>query len=75
MNEDREHTGAVLRALRELRGFKPDEFAGKIRISRPYLANIEAGRKPLTDVLLARSARVLEVPQIAIRRPPEDEVA
>ena len=69
MREERERVGATLRALRELRGHKPDEFAGLIGISRPYLANIEAGRKPLTDVLLARAAKALEVPQVAIRRP------
>ncbi|QSM00081.1 helix-turn-helix DNA binding domain protein [Gordonia phage Cashline] len=68
--------GATLRTIRELRGFKPDEFASTIGISRPYLANIEAGRKPLTDVLLARAAKALDVAQIAIRRPVEiEEVA
>jgi transcriptional regulator with XRE-family HTH domain len=47
--------GATLRTLRELRGEKPDPFASAIGISRPYLANIEAGRKKLTNVLLARA--------------------
>ncbi|QDH47645.1 helix-turn-helix DNA binding domain protein [Gordonia phage Madeline] len=76
MQEERERVGATLRTIRELRGYKPDEFASTIGISRPYLANIEAGRKPLTDVLLARAAKALEVAQIAIRRPVEiDEVA
>lgn len=51
-----------------MRGFKPDEFANELDISRPYLANIEAGRKPLTEVLLARAARVLGVRQVAIIR-------
>lgn len=58
-----------MRSLRELRGFKPGGFAGTIGISRPYLANIEAGRKKLTNVLLARMADALAVPQIAIMRP------
>lgn len=58
--------GATLRTLRELRGFKPDPFASGIGISRPYLANIEAGRKKLTNVLLARAADKLQVEQIAI---------
>lgn len=66
--KERERVGATLRKMRELRGFKPDEFASAVGISRPYLANIEAGRKPLTDVLLARMATQLDVPQIAIMR-------
>lgn len=66
--------GATLRTIRELRGFKPDAFASSIDISRPYLANIEAGRKKLTTVLLARAATALQVEQIAIMYPP-DEVA
>lgn len=68
---ERERVGATLRTLRTTRGWKPDPFAGAIGISRPYLANIEAGRKPLTDVLLARAARVLGVEQIAIKQPIE----
>lgn len=67
--------GATLRILRETRGFKPDPFASSIGISRPYLANIEAGRKKLTNVLLARAAAALNVPQIAIMLPAEDESA
>lgn len=58
--------GTTLRTIRELRGFKPDPFASSIGISRPYLANIEAGRKKLTNVLLARAAAQLQVEQIAI---------
>lgn len=67
--------GATLRTIRELRGFKPDPFASEIGISRPYLANIEAGRKKLTNILLARAAAALNVPQIAIMLPVEDEAA
>ncbi|UXE05013.1 Cro protein [Gordonia phage Lton] len=73
MTEERERVGVTLRTLRELRGYKPDEFANAIGISRPYLANIEAGRKNLTNVLLARAAKALDVPQIAIRRPDVEE--
>ena len=67
--------GATLRTLRELRGYKPDPFASAIGISRPYLANIEAGRKKLTNVLLARAAAQLQVEQIAIMCPAEDVAA
>lgn len=65
---DVERVGATLKTIRELRGFKPDEFASEIGISRSHLMNIEAGRKKLSEVLLARAANVLQVPQIAIMR-------
>lgn len=65
--------GETLRTLRELRGLKPDEFASSLGISRPYLANIEAGRKKLTNILLARAAEKLQVSQISIMRPPATE--
>lgn len=64
-----QRVGATLRNFRQMRGFKPDQFASEIGISRPYLANIEAGRRPLSDVLLARAAEVLRVEQIAIMIP------
>lgn len=73
---ERERIGATIRELRESRGYKPDEFAGVVGISRPYLANIEAGRKPLTKVLLARIAKALDARQVAIVRAgyfPEDD--
>ena len=35
-------------------------------------SNIEAGRKALPDHLLARAARMLDVPQIAIKHPVKD---
>lgn len=70
--QDWERVGETLRSLRETRGFKPDEFASQIGISRPYLANIEAGRKKLTNVLLAKAAQALRVEQLAIMRPRTD---
>jgi transcriptional regulator with XRE-family HTH domain len=69
-----QRVGATLRHFRELRGFKPDPFAAAIGISRPYLANIEAGRRPLSNVLLARAAEVLRVDQIAIMIPNTEAV-
>lgn len=65
---ERRRIGATLKQLREMRGYKADQFASEIGISRPYLANIEAGRKPLTEVLLARAAESLGVDQIVIVR-------
>lgn len=66
---ERIRIGATVRELREARGYKPDEFASLCGISRPYLANIEAGRKALTKILLARFASVLNARQVSIVRP------
>ncbi|MFI8660131.1 helix-turn-helix domain-containing protein [Rhodococcus qingshengii] len=60
--------GGTLRTLRELRGYSPGQFAEALQISRPYLVNIESGRKKLTNILLARAAETLRVEQIAIMR-------
>ena len=56
--------GATIRAMREMRGLNADALANSVGISRPYLANIEAGRKRLTPVLAAKIADALAVPQI-----------
>lgn len=72
LNPEWVRIGATLRTLRELRGYKPDPFASQIDISRPYLANIEAGRKKLSNIILARAAKALDVEQIAIMRPTEE---
>ena len=63
--------GSTVRELRELRGVKADELANAIDISRPYLANIEAGRKRLSAVHASRIAAFLGVRQISILRPDE----
>lgn len=68
-HKERQRVGATLRRIRNLRGWKLGEFATKLDISYAYLSNIEAGRKPLPDHLLARAARVLEVDQIDIKHP------
>ena len=69
--EDR-RVGATLRHFRELRGYKPEQFAELMGISRPYLANIEAGRRTLNNILLARAAELLTVEQVAIMVPAEE---
>lgn len=63
-----ERIGTTLRTIRELRGFTQDEFANELLISRPYLTNIELGRKPLSEKLLAKASEVLNVRPIAIIR-------
>lgn len=66
VREERERVGATIRQMREMRGLKPDQLANALNISRPYLVNIEAGRKPLTQILLARIAAALNVTQASI---------
>lgn len=58
--------GATVRALREAYGWRLGKFATAIEISHSYLANIEAGRKPLTPELARRVADTLGVPLAAI---------
>ncbi|MFD2839360.1 helix-turn-helix domain-containing protein [Populibacterium corticicola] len=58
--------GATIRALREAHGWRLGKFATAIEVSHSYLANIEAGRKPLTPELARRVADRLQVPLAAI---------
>lgn len=68
---ERERVGITLRTIRTTRGWKLGDFATQLDISYAYLSNIEAGRKPLPDHILARAARLLDVEQIAIKHPNE----
>lgn len=71
LNPEWIRTGSTIREFRELRGVKADELANGIGISRPYLANIEAGRKRLSPEHAARIASFLHIRQISILRPDE----
>lgn len=64
--KERTRVGATIREFREMRGLTPDQCATACGISRVYLVNIEAGRKPLTRILLARLAEQLNVRQASI---------
>lgn len=66
VNPEWERMGATLREVRILQGFTADELANGIGKSRPYVANIEAGRKPLTPMLATKAARFLKVPRAAL---------
>ena len=66
---EKERIGATIRTLRLIRGWRADDFASEIGISRPYLSNIEAGRKAVTQQIVANAAKALDVPQVAITRP------
>lgn len=64
--DDWARVGATVRTMREMRGMTADQLATSVGKSRPYIANIEAGRKPLPAKLLPRIAAALHVPQISI---------
>lgn len=72
---DWKRVGATLRAIRQIRGYKPGEFSNLLGITTPYLHNLEAGRKKLTNEMLAKAAEALAVSQIAIMRPRDDQPA
>ena len=63
--------GATIREMRIMRGMTQDEFSREATLSRPYLANIEAGRKRPSMRAVARIAAALRVPQVAILPPVE----
>lgn len=66
---ERVRQGATCRALREKSRLKVGEAANALNVSYAYLSNIEAGRKPLTAVMLAKVADLYGVPELAIRQP------
>lgn len=71
LDPERVRVGATLRAFREKSGLRIGQVGDALRppLSYSYLSNIEAGRKPLTPVLLAQLAALYGVPQYAVVRP------
>lgn len=67
--EEWQRIGATIRELRLKSGWRADDFAAEIGISRPYLSNIEAGRKAVTKILVANIAKALDCKPIVIVRP------
>ena len=67
--------GETLHTIRERYGFTQEKLATETGISRSHLANIEAGRKPLSNRHLAIIADLLEIKPLAIKRPEPDLVA
>lgn len=67
--EEDVRVGATIKALREARGLTQEQLARRARLSRPYLANVEVGRKRLSIRSAARVAEALAVPQIALIAP------
>lgn len=64
---ERVRVGATVKVIRELRGLTQDQLASAATMSRSQLANIEAGRKTLSTLALARVATALGVPSMAIK--------
>lgn len=60
--------GATLQVLRKTRGMTVDQLANELQVSGSHIRNIEAGRRPLTAILVAKAAQALAVPQIALVR-------
>src|SRR5690348_16472639 len=74
-NPENERVGETIQAFRERYGYTQDELAREVDISRSHLANIEAGRKPLSNRHLAKIADLLGVKPLAIKRPDSEQVA
>jgi transcriptional regulator with XRE-family HTH domain len=51
-----------LKLWREYRGLKQQELAGRVGISKPYLSQIETGKRQGTVETLSAIARALDVP-------------
>lgn len=58
--------GATICALRRANGLKTIELARGTGYSRPYLANVEAGRKMASPELCRKVADFLGIPLAAI---------
>ena len=58
-NEEDIRVGATIKALREARGLTQEQLAQRAQLSRPYLANVEVGRKRLSVRAAARVADAL----------------
>lgn len=69
IDPDSVRVGATIKALREARGLTQEQLARRAQLSRPYLANVEVGRKRLSVRAAARVAAALAVPQIALIAP------
>lgn len=75
LNPEDIRIGATVKALREARGFTQDQLANAALLSRPYLANIETGRKRPSMKAIARLAAALTVPQVALIAQPAEALA
>ena len=68
-NGEQVRVGAKVRRHRERAGMSAERLAQAVGISRPYLSNIEAGRKRLTPFLAIQIAAALGVTERALTAP------
>lgn len=71
----RERTGRAIAAARQANGLRTVDLAAAVGISRPYMANLEAGRVRLTDEVADKLAGALRVRKAALVDPDEDVAA
>jgi transcriptional regulator with XRE-family HTH domain len=67
LNPEDQRVGETIKEFRERLGYTQAELHAAAGISRSHLANIEAGRKPLSNIHLAKIARALGLKPIAIK--------
>lgn len=66
MNAEDVRIGATIRQMRKMRGMTQEDLSRAALLSRPYVANVEAGRRRPSQKAVARLADALRVPQISI---------
>ena len=54
--------GQVIRELREARGMSLRDLASRIKVSAPFMSDVERGRRDPSDQRISQIARELEVP-------------
>lgn len=73
-----ENLGAFIRRLREAKDLSLREFAKKLKVTPPFVSDIELGRRHPSEEVLLKIAQVLEVEAEELRtrdtRPPIDEI-
>lgn len=67
-NPEHERVGQTIQAFRERFGYTQDGLAIEVGMSRSHLANIEAGRKAISNRHLSLIADALGIKPIAIKR-------
>lgn len=66
--DDPVRVGATIRAIRSLRGYKPEEFATMLGTTPAYLTNVESGKRAITSDMAHEAAELLGVPLLALVR-------
>ena len=67
--------GATISQMRQMRGMTQEQLANRALLSRPYVANVEAGRAKPSTKAIARIADALVVPQISLIATSADDAA